>query len=210
MKKFDKYILTAIPYALSFVVLTSCNNSKVNNTTNEVTPTKQIEEEIKNTVTEAPKLISCQTLIDGASALNESIREERVIDGSINPDAAEAAGILKFILGMYGMTIDDYNNKGLAEILREIRNGNKAILNLVLSLDNTRDKCSITCEMLEEYVEDLREQGYTSEEIDILCNNLIKNSFEGITQPAEGTFTRVDGKSLEMWYEYKIKGNMTR
>ena len=204
MKKFDKYILTAIPYALSFAVLTSCNNSKVNNITNEVTPTKQIEEEIKNTVTEAPKLIPCQTLMDGASALNESIREEKVIDGSINPDAAEAAGILKFILGMYGMTIDDYNSKGL--------NGNvdEEMLELILSLDNTRDKCSVVCKMLEKFVETLREQGYTIEEINIICKELIKNSFEGITQPAEGTFTRADGKSLEMWYEYKIKGNMTR
>ena len=140
-----------------------------------------------------------------------------VIDGNVNPELAEDAGILNVYLGMCGLTLADYEKigyEGFLEVLRDC--GLNELFFHIVGLDDPdeqRNKCAIVCDSIKTYVRCLKSNGFSNEEINDKVKPMLEDAFKDIIRPEDAIPFQTTGKMellIELEYLLRPQKEQTR
>ena len=136
-----------------------------------------------------------------------------IIDGNIDIDAAENAGILRYILSINGMSEDEFEKEGYEGLCnRIILNGNNEMFMYINEYDNpnsNKSKWEITKTITEIMIRNLRRNGLSNKEINDYLTGIVDNCYYNIIIPeTKSLFERTGKQELKMTIQFETSENV--
>ncbi len=137
------------------------------------------------------------------------------IDGNIDLNAAEDAGILKYNLALNGMTLDEYEKEGFEGLCNRIRlNGDNEMFMYLIKYDDPsyrKSKWEITKNITEIKIRKLKSNGWSNEEINNYLIGIVDDCYLNIIMPEIKSLYEVTRpQELKMTIQFETREEKTR
>lgn len=137
------------------------------------------------------------------------------IDGNIDLNDAEDAGILKYNLALNGMTLDEYEKEGFEGLCNRIRlNGDNEMFMYLIKYDDPsygKSKWEITKNITEIKIRKLKSNGWSNEEINNYLISIVDDCYSNIIMPEIKSLYEVTRpQELKMTIQFETREEKTR
>lgn len=137
------------------------------------------------------------------------------IDGNIDLNDAENAGILKYNLALNGMTLDEYEKEGFEGLCNRIRlNGDNEMFMYLIKYDDPsygKSKWETTKNITEIKIRKLKSNGWSNEEINNYLIGIVDDCYSNIIMPEIKSLYEVTRpQELKMTIQFETREEKTR